>query len=88
MLSYSAPLWTAALTINSLVPSRWDTLYPLYIDKKRPQQAGGRRVNAKLAIEWPSAEQMAKACSMLGFDTVFEVSRSRFLPVEAGSDMG
>lgn len=52
---------------------RWDTLYPIYIDRKRPQQDGGRRVNAKIALEWPFAEQMAKACRMLGFEAVFEV---------------
>ncbi|POY71113.1 hypothetical protein BMF94_5870 [Rhodotorula taiwanensis] len=66
--------------LNDEYPKRvqflsWDTLYPIYIDKKRPQQDGGRRVNAKLAIEWPFAEQMAKACRMLGFEAVFEASR-------------
>ncbi|GAA5992303.1 hypothetical protein JCM10908_000414 [Rhodotorula pacifica] len=52
--------------------TKWDTLYPIYIDRKRPQQDGGRRVNAKVAVEWPLAEQMAKACRMLGFEVVFE----------------
>ncbi|GAA5871256.1 hypothetical protein JCM3774_000891 [Rhodotorula dairenensis] len=52
--------------------TKWDTLYPIYIDRKRPQQDGGRRVNAKIALEWPFAEQMAKACRMLGFEAVFE----------------
>ena len=58
---------------------RWDTLYPIYIDRKRPQQDGGRRVNAKIALEWPFAEQMAKACRMLGFEAVFEVRSSASL---------
>lgn len=58
---------------NYLAAARWDTLYPIYIDRKRPQQDGGRRVNAKIALEWPFAEQMAKACRMLGFEAVFEV---------------
>ncbi|GAA6048455.1 hypothetical protein JCM3770_003765 [Rhodotorula araucariae] len=56
--------------------SRWDTLYPIYIDAKRPQQDGFRRVNAQLALQWPLAEQMAKACRMLGFDVVFEPSKT------------
>ncbi|BGP00227.1 signal recognition particle subunit SRP19 [Rhodotorula toruloides] len=56
--------------------TRWDTLYPLYIDAKRPQQDGGRRVNAKLALQWPLAEQMAKACRALGFEAVFEPSKT------------
>ncbi|GAA5975282.1 hypothetical protein JCM11641_005916 [Rhodosporidiobolus odoratus] len=54
----------------------WDTLYPIYIDAKRPQQDGGRRVNSKVALQWPLAEQMARACRMLGFDTVFEPSKT------------
>ncbi|GJN91201.1 hypothetical protein Rhopal_004219-T1 [Rhodotorula paludigena] len=56
--------------------SRWDTLYPIYIDAKHPQQDGARRVNRETALEWPIAEQMAKACRMLGFDTVFEPSKT------------
>lgn len=55
------------------VARRWDTIYPIYVDAKRPQQDGARRVNAKLALEWPLAELMAKACRMLGFEVVFEV---------------
>lgn len=41
-------------------------------------------MNAKLALQWPLAEQMAKACRALGFEAVFEVcplfiSRKRLL---------
>ncbi|GAA6044384.1 hypothetical protein JCM8097_006571 [Rhodosporidiobolus ruineniae] len=54
----------------------WDTLYPIYVDAKRPQQDGARRVNKKVALEWPMAEQMAKAARMLGFESVFEPSKT------------
>ncbi|KPV77701.1 uncharacterized protein RHOBADRAFT_51519 [Rhodotorula graminis WP1] len=56
--------------------TRWDTIYPIYVDAKRPQQDGARRVNAKVALEWPFAELMAKACRMLGFEVVFEPSKT------------
>ncbi|GAA5964918.1 hypothetical protein JCM21900_000019 [Sporobolomyces salmonicolor] len=54
----------------------WDAIYPIYIDAKRPQQDGARRVGKQTALEWPLAEQMAKACRMLGFDTVYEPSKT------------
>ncbi|GAA5904604.1 hypothetical protein JCM5296_005246 [Sporobolomyces johnsonii] len=54
----------------------WDAIYPIYIDAKRPQQDGARRVRKQTALEWPLAEQMAKACRMLGFDTVYEPSKT------------
>ncbi|GAA5844038.1 hypothetical protein JCM11251_003006 [Rhodosporidiobolus azoricus] len=54
----------------------WETIYPIYVDAKRPQQDGARRVNSKTAVQWPQAEQMAKACRQLGFETVFEPSKT------------
>ncbi|GAA5852782.1 hypothetical protein JCM8547_004681 [Rhodosporidiobolus lusitaniae] len=54
----------------------WDTIYPLYVDAKRPQQDGGRRVNKQAALEWPLAEQISKACRMLGFEAVFEPTKT------------
>ncbi|GAA5990671.1 hypothetical protein JCM5350_001841 [Sporobolomyces pararoseus] len=51
----------------------WDMIYPIYVDTKQPQQAsGGRRVSKSVGLEWPLAEQMAKACRMIGYETVFE----------------
>lgn len=58
---------------------RWETIYPIYIDAKRPQQDGARRVNKATAVEWPIAEFMAQACNMLGVEAVFEVSFTRRL---------
>ncbi|GAA5901306.1 hypothetical protein JCM6882_007741 [Rhodosporidiobolus microsporus] len=66
-------------SLRSVTPAEfagWETLYPIYVDAKRPQQDGGRRVNSKTALQWPLAEQMAKACRMLGFETVFEPSKT------------
>ncbi|GAA5965008.1 hypothetical protein JCM3765_004826 [Sporobolomyces pararoseus] len=50
----------------------WDMIYPIYVDTKQPQQDGCRRVSKSVGLEWPLAEQMAKACRMIGYETVFE----------------
>ncbi|GAA6061329.1 hypothetical protein JCM10212_003219 [Sporobolomyces blumeae] len=54
----------------------WDAIYPIYVDTKFPQQDGARRVSKAVGLEWPLAEQMAKACRMLGYETVFEPSKT------------
>lgn len=51
----------------------WITLYPIYIDAKRPNTAGMRRVPKSKALPWPIAESMAKACATFGLQVVFEV---------------
>ena len=33
-------------------------------------------MSAQVALQWPLAEQMAKACRMLGLDVVFEPSKT------------
>lgn len=64
------------------VNHRWETIYPIYLDTKQPQQDGARRVSKQVGLEWPLAEQIAKACRMMGFETVFEVSdRAPYLSV-------
>ncbi|ORY87428.1 signal recognition particle, SRP19 subunit [Leucosporidium creatinivorum] len=50
----------------------WETLYPIYIDAKRPHQDGARRVSKEYALDWPLAEMMAKACTALGIQSVLE----------------
>ncbi|GAA5831626.1 hypothetical protein JCM3766R1_004958 [Sporobolomyces carnicolor] len=55
---------------------RWETIYPIYLDTKQPQQDGARRVSKQVGLEWPFAEQIAKACRMMGFETVFEPSKT------------
>ncbi|GAA6009260.1 hypothetical protein JCM10207_004326 [Rhodosporidiobolus poonsookiae] len=54
----------------------WEMLYPIYVDAKKSKGHGGRRVSSKVALQWPLAEQIAKACRMMGFDTVFEPSKT------------
>ncbi|GAA5880577.1 hypothetical protein JCM16303_005436 [Sporobolomyces ruberrimus] len=54
----------------------WDTIYPIYVDTKHPQQDGKRRVSKSVGLEWPLAEQMSKACRMMGYETVFEPSKT------------
>ncbi|BGP17012.1 hypothetical protein JCM10213_000353 [Rhodosporidiobolus nylandii] len=63
-------------TVDTATFAGWETIYPAYVDAKLPQQDGGRRVSKKVALEWPLAEHMAKACRLLGFDTVFEPSKT------------
>ncbi|GAA5935269.1 RNA-binding signal recognition particle subunit SEC65 [Sporobolomyces koalae] len=54
----------------------WDTIYPIYLDTKHKQQDGARRVSKSVGLEWPLAEQIAKACRMIGYETVFEPSKT------------
>ncbi|KDE06095.1 hypothetical protein MVLG_03514 [Microbotryum lychnidis-dioicae p1A1 Lamole] len=53
----------------------WETIYPIYIDRKRRQGRGGRRVSKKIALEYPLAEIMAQACGFLGVENVYEPLR-------------
>ncbi|GAA5905840.1 RNA-binding signal recognition particle subunit SEC65 [Sporobolomyces salmoneus] len=55
---------------------QWDMIYPIYVDTKQPQQSGARRVSKQVGLEWPLAEQIAKCCTMLGYQTVFEPSKT------------
>jgi len=52
---------------------RWDTIYPIYVDNKHPQQDGARRVSKSVGLEWPLAEPIARVCRMMGLETVYEV---------------
>ncbi|KAM0747275.1 signal recognition particle, SRP19 subunit [Meredithblackwellia eburnea MCA 4105] len=54
----------------------WTTIYPIYLDSKKPIKAGGRKVPKKLAVPWPLAEPIAFICARLGYETVFEPDRS------------
>ncbi|GAA6006988.1 hypothetical protein JCM11491_001468 [Sporobolomyces phaffii] len=54
----------------------WDAIYPIYVDTKHAQQGGARRVSKAVGLEWPLADQMAKACTMLGFETIYEPSKT------------
>ncbi|KAK4048222.1 signal recognition particle subunit [Microbotryomycetes sp. JL201] len=62
--------------VEESVYKDWDTIYPIYIDSKRPFGTGSRRVNNKIALEWPVAEHMAQACGMLGIEAVLEPMKS------------
>ncbi|SCV70040.1 BQ2448_1434 [Microbotryum intermedium] len=53
----------------------WETIYPIYIDRKRRQGKGGRRVSKTIALEYPLAEIMAQACGFLGVENVYEPLR-------------
>ncbi|KAM0789345.1 hypothetical protein ACM66B_000177 [Microbotryomycetes sp. NB124-2] len=62
--------------VEESVYKGWDTIYPIYIDSKQPFGTGARRVNNKLALQWPVAEHMAQACGMLGIEAVLEPMKS------------
>ncbi|KAK4057220.1 signal recognition particle subunit [Microbotryomycetes sp. JL221] len=62
--------------VDQSVYKEWDTIYPIYIDKRRPFQTGARRINKDYAVEWPVAEHMAQACGMLGIEAVLEPGKS------------
>lgn len=52
--------------------SRWNCIYPAYIDKKKSSQQG-RRVLATLAAENPQAYEIADCCTYFKLPTVLEV---------------
>jgi hypothetical protein len=52
--------------------SRWNCIYPAYIDKKKSSKQG-RRVIASLAAENPQAYEIADCCVHFKLPTVLEV---------------
>ncbi|KAI5479359.1 hypothetical protein MNV49_003693 [Pseudohyphozyma bogoriensis] len=63
-------------TVEKEVYKSWTTLYPIYIDAKRPMKSGFRRIPKKSALKWPMAEHMAEATARLGFKVVLEPTKS------------
>ncbi|GAQ82691.1 signal recognition particle 19 kDa protein [Klebsormidium nitens] len=55
--------------------SRWNCIYPAYIDKKKSSQQG-RRVLATLAAENPQAYEIADCCTYFKLPTVLELNKS------------
>lgn len=51
--------------------SRWKTIYPNYIDKRKTREEG-RRIALSKAVETPSVVEMAECCSHLKIQVVLE----------------
>lgn len=52
---------------------RWNVIYPIYISSKKTI-AEGRRVPATIAVDNPTAVEIADVCRYLGFEVVVEVN--------------
>ncbi|KAL8292229.1 hypothetical protein RQP46_001695 [Phenoliferia psychrophenolica] len=63
-------------TLAPEVYKEWESIYPIYIDAKRPNKPGARRVAKQHALQWPLAEPMAHICGILGFKTVYEPTKT------------
>lgn len=59
---------------------RWISMYPIYFDAKASTTTG-RRVQRQKCIWWPQSFLIAKACSVLGLETVHEVSHKSAIQV-------
>lgn len=55
---------------------RWTTVYPIYVDKKRPFKRGERRVSSDKAVMWPVAHHIAEVCSRMRLRTVLEMDKT------------
>jgi len=58
--------------INRETTKRWTTLYPIYIDAKRPLHKNERRVPRSASVWWPLSADMGEACARLGFNTLHD----------------
>jgi signal recognition particle subunit SEC65 len=55
--------------------NRWNTIYPVYLDAKKPY-GSGRRVSRDHALWWPLSTDIANAASKMGLSVVHEVDKS------------
>jgi len=53
----------------------WNTIYPVYLDAKKPY-GSGRRVSRDHALWWPLSTDIANAASKMGLSVVHEVDKS------------
>ena len=60
--------------------SRWTSIYPIYIDAKRPYKGSERRIAREKSVWWPLSSDMVDACGQLGLKTLHEVRRLIFSP--------
>lgn len=58
--------------INRETTKKWTTLYPIYIDAKRPLHKNERRVPRSGSVWWPLSSDMGEACARLGFSTLHD----------------
>jgi len=63
-------------TVDEATVKDWSCLYPIYVDGKRPNKKGERRVPMKCAVAWPLASHMAQIAGMMGFQVVLEPQKS------------
>lgn len=58
---------------------RWTSIYPIYIDAKRPYSNSERRIAREKSIWWPLSIDIVDACSQLRLKTLHEVWLSKML---------
>jgi len=74
--SSSAPPSSSAPTITRETTKRWMTVYPIYIDAKRPIGKCARRIPRKDSVWWPLSGDMAQQCARLGFRCLHDPVKS------------
>ncbi|EJT99380.1 signal recognition particle SRP19 subunit [Dacryopinax primogenitus] len=58
--------------MNRETTKTWTTLYPIYIDAKRPLHKNERRIPRAKSVWWPLSSDMGEACARLGFNTLHD----------------
>ncbi|KZO92034.1 signal recognition particle, SRP19 subunit [Calocera viscosa TUFC12733] len=58
--------------MNRETTKKWTTLYPIYIDAKRPLHKNERRVPRLASVWWPLSSDMGEACARMGFNTLHD----------------
>ncbi|KAF8508015.1 signal recognition particle, SRP19 subunit [Hysterangium stoloniferum] len=53
----------------------WTSIYPIYIDAKRPYKGSERRVPREKSVWWPLSSDIVEACAQLGLKTLHEPTK-------------
>jgi len=53
----------------------WTSVYPIYIDGKRPYSGSERRISREKSVWWPLSTDIVDACGQMGFKTLHEPTK-------------
>jgi len=63
--------------ISDITPyKRWTSIYPIYIDAKRPFAKGQRRIARSKSVWWPLSKDLAQAAQVIGIQCLHESNKS------------
>jgi signal recognition particle subunit SRP19 len=55
--------------------TRWTSIYPIYIDAKRPFATGQRRIARSKSVWWPLSKDLAQAAQVIGIKCLHEPNK-------------